>query len=517
MTRTSQKMQTPRYRLNVKNVSRQSSRSEDDSSSGKSESESTSSSSTSGATNSAIYYSAGRMYLPPETWKDVPVKTVNQLPSDINGLCKYQLKFNINKRMESSRDGRQWQRYVPSKRRGHSGIRRLAKCKGSYCCENPHCDFMMEYNQPNRHHFKVKENKAKCEHCGCDGLFVNCNARKIWEFNDTLGLVTVFHYGDHSCQPSPKHTPSTDKVITDMFKKNPKLKPSQVSINCVVQAISDDKTWDEISEVCESVANDKNNRNLKKKAVREGNVHGHSFEAVGVLKQKTDNRDPHLIHKINDRRLNGNPSYVFKTSSFKAKMCMSMDRNGNKLMCKEYCHFDGKVNRCTGFTTLTASVYHPTLKKMVKLAVMEAEGESEQHVNSFWKELNVVIRKVSGNPEASFNPYGFMLDEAGGIWKSIKNNFSDDVLKNSVSCEFHFLQNVNRHTSNIANDNEKRGYKKLAKQMMDSASPPAYFETLNILENFIHRQNENKEKLLNWLHWWDNRRIYTGRKHLNVI
>ena len=93
---------------------------------------------------------------PPETWKDVPVKTVNQLQSDINGLCKYQLKFNINKRMESSRDGHQWQRYVPSKRRGHSGIRRLAKCKGSYRCENPHCDFMMEYNHPNRHHFKVK-------------------------------------------------------------------------------------------------------------------------------------------------------------------------------------------------------------------------------------------------------------------------------------------------------------------------------------------------------------------------
>ena len=81
--------------------------------------------------------------------------------------------------MESSRDGRQWQRHVPSKRRGHSGIRRLAKCKGSYLCENPHCDFMMKYNQPNRHHFKIKENKAKCEHCGCDGLFVNCNAWKI--------------------------------------------------------------------------------------------------------------------------------------------------------------------------------------------------------------------------------------------------------------------------------------------------------------------------------------------------
>ena len=413
--------------------------------------------------------------------------------------------------MESSRDGRQWQRYVPSKRHGHSGIRRLAKCKGSYHCENPHCDFMMEYNQPNRHHFKMKENKAKCEHCGCDGLFVNCNARKIWEFNDTLRLVTVFHYGDHSCQSSPKPSPSTNKVITDMFKKNPKLKPSQVSINCVVQAISDDKTWDEINAVCESVVDDKNNRNLKKKAVHEGNPHGHSFEAVGVLKQKTDNSDRHLIHKINDRRLNGNPSYVFKTSSFKAKICISMDRNGDKLMSREYCHFDGKVNRCTGFTTLTSSVYHPTLKKMVKLAVMEAEGEGEEHAATFWKELNEVIKEVSGDPETSFNPYGLMLDEAGGIWNSIKNNFSDEVLKNSVSCEFHYLQSVNRHTSNIANDNEKHRYKKLAKQMMDSASSPAYFETLNILENFIHGQSENKEKLLNWLHWWDNRRIHWAK------
>ena len=69
-----------------------------------------------------------------------------------------------------------------------------------------------------------------------------------------------------------------------------------------------------------------------------------------------------------------------------------MDRNGDKLMCKEYCHFDGKVNRCTGFTTLTGRVYHPTLKKMVKLAVMEAKGEGEEHVATFWKELNEVIR-----------------------------------------------------------------------------------------------------------------------------
>ena len=71
-----------------------------------SESESSSSSQTSGATDSTIYYSAGRMYLSPDTWKGVSLRTVDALPNDKNGLCKYQLKFSINKRIESSRDGR---------------------------------------------------------------------------------------------------------------------------------------------------------------------------------------------------------------------------------------------------------------------------------------------------------------------------------------------------------------------------------------------------------------------------
>ena len=45
--------------------------------SSKSDSESSSSSQTSGAKNSTIYYSAGRMYLPPNTWKGVSLRTVD--------------------------------------------------------------------------------------------------------------------------------------------------------------------------------------------------------------------------------------------------------------------------------------------------------------------------------------------------------------------------------------------------------------------------------------------------------
>ena len=360
--------------------------------------------------------------------------------------------------------------------------------------------------------FGKKGEQMRCDHCGKDGVFVSCNARKIWEFEDSRRTVTVYHYGSHSCSLLlPREETRADQKIKEMFRKNPKLKPSQMPINCVVEAIADGKDWNEIDSVSDSVVNDQRNRNLKKKAVSEANPQGHSFEAIGILKAKTDERDKFLIHKVNDRRLNGNPSFVFKTSTFKAKLAMSMDRNGDKLLSREYCHFDGKVNRCPGYTTLTASVYHPTMKRMIKLAVMETEGEAEDNVRIFWEQLDEAIKQVSGDSSSTFNPYGFMCDEAGGIWKSIQNHFPDEVLKNSVSCEFHYLQSVNRHTVHAENDELKRRYKKLAKQLMDSATPSAYFETLNLLDNFIAMRKDGQKHLSNWLRWWDMRRTHWAK------
>ena len=49
-------------------------------------------------------------------------------------------------------------------------------------------------------------------------------------------------------------------------------------------------------------------------ALREIQPAGHSFEAVSILKQSTDKRDKNLIYKINDRRLNGEPSSFRKES-----------------------------------------------------------------------------------------------------------------------------------------------------------------------------------------------------------
>ncbi|KAK3731359.1 hypothetical protein QZH41_007160 [Actinostola sp. cb2023] len=194
---------------------------------------------TSSSSESNVRISAGKTYLNIDMWKDVPLTKVDYLPADIDGLNKFQLPFDPRKRMASSQDGRKWQRYVSSKRRGFDGVRKLAQCKGYYRCDNTHCDFLREYDRPNRHHFHKKGKDMKCDHCHVAGKFVQCTARKIWEFDDATEKVTIFHYGVHSCIPTPKRNKDADRKIEEAFRKNPKLKPGQMSVGCVVEAISE--------------------------------------------------------------------------------------------------------------------------------------------------------------------------------------------------------------------------------------------------------------------------------------
>ena len=51
------------------------------------------------------------------------------------------------------------------------------------------------------------------------------------------------------------------------------------------------------------------------------------FEVVVSFKTYSDKRDLLFIHKLNDRRGNPNkPSFVFKTSSTKAKIALSKNK-----------------------------------------------------------------------------------------------------------------------------------------------------------------------------------------------
>ena len=56
-------------------------------------------------------------------------------------------------------------------------------------------------------------------------------------------------------------------------------------------------------------------------------VERHSINVVGIIKQKQDKEDPLHILNINDKKLNGKPSFVFKLSTPMVHIALLMDQN----------------------------------------------------------------------------------------------------------------------------------------------------------------------------------------------
>lgn len=68
--------------------------------------------------------------------------------------------------------------------------------------------------------------------------------------------------------------------------------------------------------------------NRKQEVTKETEPYGHNFEAVAHFKQYCDEKDPFYVYKINDTRGNPDrPSFVFKTSTLKAKIAINMDKD----------------------------------------------------------------------------------------------------------------------------------------------------------------------------------------------
>ena len=129
---------------------------------------------------------------------------------------------------------------------------------------------------------------------------------------------------------------------------------------------------------------------------------------------------------------------VFKTNKLKVQFALNMDRAGEHILGKEFCYFDGKVKRCMGFISLTASVYHPVLRKLVPLATMECSGENTATISLFWKIFNDALKKESGGSSYTFNPCRWITDMAGANMEGIKSVFGTSAVDCIKTCEFHF-------------------------------------------------------------------------------
>eukprot|EP00111_Clytia_hemisphaerica_P016492 TCONS_00048875-protein len=408
--------------------------------------------------------------------------------------------------MKSSNDGRPWGERVSSRTEEHGkkGARKKAKCLGSYVCKNDNCLFYRYYNKPNKLHFK-KQSKT-CKICGTIGEFVECKAVKVWEFDDAELIVVIKHNGNHTCEAKKKQ--EVPDVVYEKFSNNPKASATQVSEDIIIDAIDRNEPWEEIYKLVDSTLCKENLYYAKKKATSD--PHGQSFEAVAILKSKIATKDPYFIYRINDRSMNESPSFVFKMSKVQADIAYEMDENKGGMLNGEYCYIDGTFKRCKGYVTLAAYVYLGLLRKMVKLATMEAETEHADNWTKFWHLFNEVLEKHKGS---RFSPVAWCTDEAGGIWKALKVVFGEDAVKHkTVSCEKHFLWSVDRYTISLRNvSNAADFFKETASKLMTSVTSAEYLCALQELKEFIDTKPTKRGFLRSFIEFWDQRRHHFSR------
>lgn len=434
---------------------------------------------------------------------------VDQIPDDIDGKVVYKIPNTTTdkKVVAALHDGRKWKKTCPTSWKDHARVR-YADCKGSHKCTRKDCPFKVQYGVVNTTQFKNNRNgMTECKGCGNIAEFVPCLARRYVSYGGKS--LTVYHYGHHTCPVIKRRSKNKDQV-KQLLKDNPNIKPTELQSACIISAFRDKSDWRAVEKQAESTLDTEWISREKKQMKKDIEPVGHNFEAVVTFKEYCDQKDKFYIYKVNDKRGNPDkPSFVLKTSEQKARMALDMNREGNHFLNNEFCYFDGKYKRCRNFVTLTASVYHPLLRKQLTLAIMEAETEDTENITLFWTLFNEVLQKVSGNNNEQFNPIGWCTDMAGANLAGICNVFGESAKCRIKSCEFHFKDHRNKKANKLDPDSSNE-FKTLCNELLESETEKQYDNAKGRMDLFIS-ENDDRLFLKSWLSWWHDRRGFIFR------
>ena len=183
-----------------------------------------------------------------------------------------------------------------------------------------------------------------------------------------------------------------DEEIEQKYRGREKLGPGDVRTDSVLSDI-EQINWSGAKAKVHKMHNIKRINYMCGKAVRQQNTDCNSFKAVSIIKEGSDSVDKFYIYKINSQAMNGEPGYVFTTSTAAAEAAINMDVSSSiyNAMQDEVVYFDGTHTRVKGFKTLLLWVYHIAMHKILHLATMEVQAESTQHIAYFWLLFNDVL------------------------------------------------------------------------------------------------------------------------------
>ena len=171
----------------------------------------------------------------------------------------------------------------------------------------------------------------------------------------------------------------------------------------------------------------------------------------------------------------------------------------------ENAHFDGTFNRVHGFVSFTLWMFHPTLRKVLRLANMEQCTENMKDITIFFMLFNEVLAKVSGKEGYKFNPRAFICDEGGANFTGLKEVYGKDFVKNHVfGCQWHFLSDAEKKARNIPDQKMREKFLDICKKLTTATTVSKY----NILKSQLDEMAKIYPTLQPWIKWWDARRSH---------
>ena len=443
-------------------------------------------------------------FFPLYRFKHMEAEWVSQIPSDVNGLKMYKIKTTPKLWKRVSRDLRHF-KMRKSSNKDLNGTRKTGDCKGNLFCPNKMCTFKNtnRAKNPNFSQWEGGEGVKTCFSCGTLAVGTGCGARKLTEFDNNTNILTIFHVGIHTCETKLQSV-EYDNIATEIVMENMDKGPVMMKLGYV--GLATDKGDVKEGRKRANKVETSRLKYLKSVASKDLDPDKHSLEAVGIYKKKVDEDDPFLIYKIHNGNFSSEePDYVFKTSKEMLQLALEMDNEGpDNPMQDEEAFFDGAHKRCVDFKTLGLFVFHPAMRRILRLASMEVRREDTLNIKWFWKLWNECLEKVSGQEGYKFNPKAIMVDENGANFKAIMEVFSPQfVASRVVSCQLHYKKSVLQEAAKIPSSYQEQ-FKNICQNMCLVATVEGY----NLQKQNLDEFGDKFAVLKNWIRWWHARKYH---------
>ena len=226
--------------------------------------------------------------------------------------------------------------------------------------------------------------KAKiCTICQCYPKREECSVRKLVEYDQESQTAIVYHIGQHRCRK---------KLDLQLCRRNLQARTkkyaetgataSQAGKLAMGNLITQGKAKEEMKywidkRMAQRVINEQQPTHSKDE---------NSFNAVSIMKRTLDEVNEFYVHRINNRSLNGESDYIFKSSQEMAELAIRMDVNGPEDgLQKENAFFDVTHTRVHGSKSFALRLVHGLMHKMICLASMEICRENSNNIVIFLK------------------------------------------------------------------------------------------------------------------------------------